>query len=152
MKRRLKISLTLALTIVGLGALLYLTPANWLVSGHLGTIEHAGNSTRLMLQKYELTGFPYEIRRWLTANHDGAIAQEIAYVFIPWGVQHPDEFAFIVEGIELGSQPRLVNWLGGMVGETAIESEFLQAFYRYETPVISEIKVELEKRKKWRQP
>ncbi len=152
MKRRLKISLALASAILGLVIVLYLTPANWLVSSHLGMIEHAGNSTRLMLRKYELTGFPYEIRRWLTGNHDGAVGQEIAYVFIPWGVQHPDEFTRIVEGIEQENQPRFVNWLGGMVGETAIESEFLQAFHYYETPVINKLKLEVEKRKKWRQP
>lgn len=150
MKRKVQISLALILSIFVLVLLLYLTPVNWLVSKHLGTIEHAGESTRLVLWKYELTGFPYETRRWLTGNHDGAIGQQIAYIFLPWGVSHPDDFAFIVEGIEPENRPRIVDWLGGMAEDAMIEREFLEVFEHYSTPVITDIKLEVEKRRKWR--
>lgn len=151
MKRKLTIIAAIISILLGSVIVLYMIPSELLVSKHLGTIEHAGNSTNLILRKYELTGFPYEIRRWLTGNHDGAIGQEIAYIFLPWGVRHPDDFVFIVEGIEPENRPRFVSWLGSMVEDAMIEREFLEVFDRYETPVITDLKLEVEKKKKWQQ-
>ncbi|MBK8465740.1 MAG: hypothetical protein IPL32_07905 [Chloracidobacterium sp.] len=151
MKRKLIIIVATVSILLGSVLILYMIPSELLVSKHLGTIEHAGNSTNLMLRKYELTGYPFEIRRWLTGKHDGAIGQQIAYIFLPWGVRHPYGFAYIIEGIEPENRPRFVSWLGSMVGEAMIEREFLEVFDWYETPVITDLKLEVEKQKKWQQ-
>jgi hypothetical protein len=38
-----------------------------------------------------------------------------------------------------------------MVEDAMIEREFLEVFDRYETPVITDLKLEVEKKKKWQQ-
>jgi hypothetical protein len=121
-------------------ALVFFVPAEYLVGKNRGVIEHAGDATKLKLRRYEITGFPYEIRSWLEGPHDGAVGQQIAYVLLNWSLSHPDDFVYIVEGLSSNKNHQIAEWLGGMTEDAMVQTRFLETFDRFDSPVISQMK------------
>lgn len=123
-------------------------PAEYFLSRNPREIDYYGDATQLKLRRYEVTGLPYEMRSWLEGPHDGAFGQQIAYVFLRWGLKNPEEFVFIIEGTDRTKSQHIAEWLGGMTEDAMIEAEFLEAFARFDSPVVSQMKSNVMKRRR----
>lgn len=121
-------------------AIAMFVPAEYFVARSSKEIDYYGDATRLKLRRFEITGLPREVRSWLEGPHDGAFGTVIAINFISWGLSHPDDFVYIVEGLDPKRKNNVVDWLGGMVEEMLAIDEFLSTFENYNSPVIVDLK------------
>lgn len=115
-----------------------LVPVEYLVPELNGDIEWSKQVTRLKLRKYEMVGGPEKLRSWLY-HQDGAPGQETAVAFISWGLENPDDFELIVEGMDPGEKPRILSWLAGMIVDRKFENSFRSGFSERNSPAMREI-------------
>lgn len=115
-------------------------PAEYFVSRNPREIDYYGDATRLKLRRYEVTGLPYEIRSWLEGPHDGAFGQEIAHAYLNWGIEHPEDFVYITEGVHATKREHIAEWLCMGVEDWTPQGKFLEQFQNKNEPIVSEIR------------
>jgi len=146
--KALKIFIVLFLLLSIAISIAVLAPAKYFVARRSWEIDYYGDATRLEIRRYEITGRPNEIRSWLESPHDGAFGTVIAINILEWGLYHPDDFVYILEGINVERRDSVVEWLGWMVDDMRIADEFLEAFRTYSSPAITQLKAKAEASKR----
>ncbi|MGH9946366.1 MAG: hypothetical protein ACRD6X_04130 [Pyrinomonadaceae bacterium] len=124
--------------IILIGATVVLVPAEYFVLERKWSIEWGQKGTYLKLKKYELIGQPEELRTWLL-EIDGAPGQEAFVNFIIWGLDHPDDFALIIGGLEPDRKPSLLVVLAGMIQDRKLENLFRKSFSEHTSSDIQTI-------------
>ena len=95
---------------------LFFVPTDLLIPKHSRELQWARHSTEAKIWKYEMTGYSYELRRWLQERQDGGISMEIAATYFAWGLENPEEFDGITSSIESRKRTEVIEWLCHTVG------------------------------------
>jgi hypothetical protein len=139
------------LILCGLAVLVVVIPTDRVVpfiyGSGIGDIEQKRIQTNWILRKYEVTGFPSEIREWLTRYHGEATDQQVFYSFVDWGLAHPSGFIEITERVDLTERKRLIDRLAGGIIDNLDGEEFANVFIQSDSPIIEEIRETIREQK-----
>ncbi len=85
-------------------------------------------STAGVLRNYEAAKDEEAVRAHLLEYRGEAQGQETSIAFINWGMEHPDDFIFIVDGVDPAMRDQLCERLGVALSGTQKVKEFGAAF------------------------
>jgi hypothetical protein len=103
-------------------------------------VDRAATDVSRMLFRFEQTGRPEELRRWLADYHGEAPDTEAMIMLARWSKQHPREFLALAEGYR-GQQRRtfIERFRSGMGDSGLTWAELRKAFRSYRSPILDAI-------------
>jgi len=63
-----------------------------------------------------MTGYSYELRRWIEERQDGGISMEMAFTYLEWGLRNPEGFDGVTSSIEPSKRKEVIEWLCQTIG------------------------------------
>jgi len=95
---------------------LFFSPTDLLIPKYNRELEWVRYSTESKIWKYEMTGYSYELRRWIEERQDGGISMEMAFTYLEWGLRNPEGFDGVTSSIEPSKRKEVIEWLCQTIG------------------------------------
>jgi hypothetical protein len=128
----------------------------WVVDGWLlptlaykngDSITRAAIDTDRRLFRYELSGRPEALRRWLTTYHGEAPSHQVMISLGKWSLRHAQQFRILVGGLDAKQQTPFVLCFAFALSDSGRDDAFVQIFRGDRSPVVAAILRQLRNRR-----